>query len=89
MTCRLCAAFFRRVRNVQSQRARQTQRAGHERQAGPHKGEQLQHIEQHHVGARAQPSGDKGGMGDQHIAAFEQGARIAQFDALGLVVGAR
>jgi hypothetical protein len=28
-------------------------------------------------------------MGDQHIAALEQGTRITQFDALGIAVGAR
>jgi hypothetical protein len=26
-------------------------------------------------------------MGDQYIAAFEQGARVAQFDALALIAG--
>ena len=36
--------------------------------------------------ARAQPPGDKGGMGHQHLAAFEQRAGIAQFDAFGVAI---
>jgi len=84
----LCG-LFGTVRHRQAQGPRQPQRAGHKRQSRAHKGKQFQHIEQQRAGARAQPAADKRGMRHQHVAAFEQGARIPQVDTLGLAVTAR
>ena len=57
--------------------------------AGSYKGEQFQHVEQHDIGAYAEPSGDKGGMRHQDVAAFEQGPRVVQSNAFGFAVAAR
>ena len=74
--------------SAKAQKPRQAQRAGHKRLAGPHEGEKLQHIEQHDGRARAEPSRDKGGMGDQDLAAFEQRACVAHIDAFVLIADA-
>ena len=68
--------FFRRCGKIEHQSARQSQRAGHQRPAGAHEGEQFQHVIKRFGRRRLQPSRHESGMRHQRIARLENLPRL-------------